>query len=217
MTAVVYPAGFPEEWKAQGLKPFFYRAIYIDCPWRFSGGTKGRPQHYKRMTDVELAAMPIWMLAHPEGCHVFAWITSPMFERALAIIKQWNPSGALVKDCIRYSGRAFIWIKTHKRLRNLGASLFVHPGSLHKGMGYTIRKCGEDVWLFKYRKPKRKSKNVEEIIFDPVREHSRKPDEIYERIEAYCDGPYVEIFSRGGRQGWAAFGDEVGKFTKKAA
>jgi MT-A70 protein len=38
------------------------------------------------------------------------------------------------------------------------------------------------------------------------REHSRKPDEQYEIIEACSPGPFVELFARGTRAGWIARG-----------
>jgi len=60
---------------------------------------------------------------------------------------------------------------------------------------------------------KRKSKAVRQLIFSSVREHSRKPDEVYERVEALFDGPYLELFSRTERPGWDAVGNEVGKFS----
>jgi N6-adenosine-specific RNA methylase IME4 len=59
-------------------------------------------------------------------------------------------------------------------------------------------------------KPKRLSKSVRELIVAPRREHSRKPDEIYSRIEALCDGPYLEMFSRFPRSGWDCVGIEDG-------
>jgi N6-adenosine-specific RNA methylase IME4 len=37
---------------------------------------------------------------------------------------------------------------------------------------------------------------VRELIIAPRREHSRKPDEIYHRIEALCAGPFVELYAR---------------------
>jgi N6-adenosine-specific RNA methylase IME4 len=60
--------------------------------------------------------------------------------------------------------------------------------------------------------PVRLSKGVRELIVAPKREHSRKPDETYRRIEALCEGPYVELFARQQWPGWIAIGDEVGKF-----
>src|SRR5262249_61440845 len=41
------------------------------------------------------------------------------------------------------------------------------------------------------------------------REHSRKPDEQYEIIEACSPGPFVELFGRGSRKGWKTWGDQA--------
>jgi len=41
------------------------------------------------------------------------------------------------------------------------------------------------------------------------REHSRKPDEQYEIIEACSPGPYLELFARGVREGWKTWGNEA--------
>ena len=38
----------------------------------------------------------------------------------------------------------------------------------------------------------------------------RKPDEAYSRIEALCEGPYLELFARGQRPGWDSWGTEAG-------
>jgi N6-adenosine-specific RNA methylase IME4 len=57
------------------------------------------------------------------------------------------------------------------------------------------------------------SAGVRELIVAPVREHSRKPDETYQRIEQFCAGPYVELFARQRRPNWDSWGDQVGKFN----
>jgi N6-adenosine-specific RNA methylase IME4 len=41
------------------------------------------------------------------------------------------------------------------------------------------------------------------------REHSRKPDEQYDLIEACSPGPYLELFARGTRNEWATWGHEA--------
>lgn len=41
------------------------------------------------------------------------------------------------------------------------------------------------------------------------REHSRKPDEQYEIIEACSPGPYLELFGRGVRRGWSTWGHQA--------
>lgn len=58
---------------------------------------------------------------------------------------------------------------------------------------------------------------MRELIVAPRREHSRKPDEVYSRIEALCDGPYVELFARQQSPNWICVGDEAGKFQVEAA
>jgi N6-adenosine-specific RNA methylase IME4 len=48
------------------------------------------------------------------------------------------------------------------------------------------------------------------VINAPRREHSRKPDEAYEMVEAmYPELPKIELFARQARPGWRAWGNEV--------
>jgi N6-adenosine-specific RNA methylase IME4 len=46
------------------------------------------------------------------------------------------------------------------------------------------------------------------VISTRKREHSRKPDELYDIIEACSPGPYLELFARHPRKGWAQWGNE---------
>ena len=43
------------------------------------------------------------------------------------------------------------------------------------------------------------------------REHSRKPDELYDIIEARRPSPRVELFARHLRQGWYQWGNQLGQ------
>ena len=52
------------------------------------------------------------------------------------------------------------------------------------------------------------------MIVSPRREHSRKPDEAYERIEALCEGPYLELFARARRPGWDGWGNQSEGFRR---
>ena len=83
-------------------------------------------------------------------------------------------------------------------------------------MGFTTRKNAEDCLLFRTGMPQRLARDVREVIVSPVREHSRKPDEAIARIERFCPGPRVELFAREARDGWDAWGDEVGMFNVSA-
>ena len=186
-----------------GLQRRHYRLILMDPPWHFSGGAKDRPQHYPRLKDHEMVPMPIRDLAHPDGAWLMMWVTSPKLADAIKLGKGWS---------FRYSGRAFVWIKTHRKLEARQRALFVHPDSIHRGTGYTTRKNAEDVLLFKVGKPKRRARDVFEVIFAPPRENSRKPDETHERIERFCAGPYCELFARSQRPGWDVWGNQVDLF-----
>jgi N6-adenosine-specific RNA methylase IME4 len=41
------------------------------------------------------------------------------------------------------------------------------------------------------------------------REHSRKPDELYDIVEACSPGPRLELFARGSRPGWHSWGNQA--------
>jgi N6-adenosine-specific RNA methylase IME4 len=142
------------------------------------------------MSDQEIAALPLADLAHPSGCNFFVWTISPLNERFWTRVwPAWKAQG------LRYSGRAFVWIK-----------LTPNGEKLHVGQGQTTRKNAEDVLLFKTGRPKRLVKNVHEIIVTKRGKHSEKPDEFYSRVERYCDGPRADVFARRRRPGWDAFG-----------
>ena len=61
--------------------------------------------------------------------------------------------------------------------------------------------------------PKRLARDVRELLITPVREHSRKPDELYAEVERYAAGPYLELNARTKRPGWDSWGNEAGKFV----
>ena len=84
---------------------------------------------------------------------------------------------------------------------------------LFHGGWLPTRKNVEISWLGRRGKPKRLSTSLRELIIAPRREHSRKPDEQYQRIEQFCAGPYVELFARTRRAGWHQWGDELGCFV----
>lgn len=177
-----------------------FAAIHVDAAWLFKAGTKGRPQHYKRMTLDEIKAMPVAACA-ADDCWLFFWTTGPHLEQAFEVLKAWG---------FKYSAMGFVWVKLNK---NAGG-LFFLLRDIFMGQGYTTRHNAEFCLLAKRGKPKRMSKKVHEIILAPRREHSRKPDEVFDRIEEYAAGPYLELFSRESRPGWAAWGDESGKFDR---
>jgi hypothetical protein len=77
------------------------------------------------------------------------------------------------------------------------------------GQGYWTRANPETCWLATRGKPQRLHTDVRQLIVAPIREHSRKPDEIHDRIERLVAGPYLELYARRERPGWLTWGDEL--------
>ena len=189
-----------------------FGAVLADPPWHFKTftnevGDRDPRNHYGVMSLDDIKALPVAQHAAPDS-HLFLCGTWPMLAEALDVMNAWG---------FRYSGVAFVWAKLRRGFR----SPFVIPrfmeSDFHVGLGYTTRKNTEFVLLGRRGSPNRQAMNVRELIIAPVREHSRKPDEIRERIERYCVGPYLELFGRQRRKGWTVRGDEVGKFGGSGA
>jgi N6-adenosine-specific RNA methylase IME4 len=177
----------------------------------YSPKGEGRsPQTYYRCDSFEeLAKLPVADFA-AENCFLFSWIPPRSVFLTKPLMEAWG---------FKFSGRAFCWAKLNKR----------SPGWF-MGNGYGTRHNVEDCWLGRRGKPQRKSKGVRELIADELsediedeviiarrREPGRKPDEIYRRIEALCDGPYLELFARQQWPGWICVGNESSKFSVEAA
>ena len=112
-----------------------------------------------------------------------------------------------VIDCIQtikewgfeYKTCAFSWVKKNKK-----------SDSLFWGLGYWTRANNEICLLATKGKPKRVSKAVHQVVLDKIREHSRKPDCVRDRIVDLCgDLPRIELFARQKADGWDAWGNEV--------
>lgn len=91
--------------------------------------------------------------------------------------------------------------------------MFRDDADVQVGMGYWTRANSEVCLLATRGKPKRLNADVRQGIIEPRREHSRKPDCIYDRIERLVSGPYCELFARNSpRDGWDKWGNQIGKF-----
>jgi N6-adenosine-specific RNA methylase IME4 len=194
-----------------------FAAIVADPPWHFRARTalqmsnwtsrRDAEKHYAVMGCDDIAALPVRDLAARDA-HLFLWTTGPCLRQSFDVMEAWG---------FRYSAVAFTWVKL-KRSHN-PMQLCVLPtaeSDLHVGLGLTTRKNAEFVLLGRRGNAKRVAKNVRELILAPVREHSRKPDEMFARVRQYCAGPYLELFSREQRPGWTCWGNETGKFGSAA-
>lgn len=185
-----------------------FGVVTCDPPWRFKSNSAAAPgrnamRHYDCMTLEEIKAMPVGDVAAPD-CHLFLWITGPFLSIGahLPILKAWG---------FKPTAMGFVWVKLN---RSVTGDTF-RAKDLFMGGGFTTRKNGEFVILAKRGRPKRLAADVLDIIMSPVREHSRKPDEFFRRVERYCEGPRLELFGRESRPGWAVWGDQSTMFDEE--
>ena len=175
-----------------------YSTILIDPPWRFTNRTgKVAPEHrrlhrYRTMSTEEIAALPVSEHAD-EKSHLYLWCPNALLAEGLHIMRAW---GFTYKTNL-------VWYKVRK-----------DGGPDGRGVGFYFRNVTELV-LFGVRgslrtlAPGRRQVNV---IVKRKREHSRKPDELYEIIEQCSPGPYLELFARERRENWTQWGDEVDSY-----
>lgn len=203
------------DWPFGDLPKQSFQCICADPPWHFKARTalqmtnwtsrRDAEKHYAVMGIDDIMALPVRDLAAPDA-HLWIWTTGPCLAMTFDVIKAWG---------FRYSAVGFTWVKL-KRSHNSGQLRLISSGDLdhelHVGLGLTTRKNAEFCLLARRGNAKRTAKNVREIIMTPVREHSRKPDEAYSRIERYCAGPYLELFARQSRRNWSTWGNEKQKF-----
>lgn len=173
-----------------------YGTIIADPPWSFTThSTKGHGKsphaHYECMDIDAIAAVPVASVAAPD-CALFMWATAPMLPQALAVMDEW---GFQFKT-------AGAWAKQSKT----GAKWAF-------GTGYCFRSAAEFFLLGTRGRPAVQSRSVRNLIAAPVREHSRKPDDLHAMAEALYAGPRLELFARERRPGWDAWGNEADKFT----
>jgi N6-adenosine-specific RNA methylase IME4 len=173
-----------------------FATLLADPPWRFINRTgKMAPEHrrlsrYGTLTVAEIAALPVPQILLPTA-HLYLWVPNALLPEGLRVLDAW---GFAYKSNI-------IWHKLRK-----------DGGSDGRGVGFYFRNVTELV-LFAVRgkdartlAPGRRQVNY---IGTRKREHSRKPDELYDIIEACSPGPYLELFARGIRDEWAQWGEQA--------
>ena len=171
-----------------------YDVILADPPWTFSvWNAEKSDRHishkYNLMSIEEICALPVADLTE-ENCALFLWATWPNILDAFRVIESWGFS---------YRTLGWEWIKAKE-------SGF----GFHFGMGYYTRSNPEPCMLAVKGKMSVEAHDVSALIYTPVREHSRKPDEQYNKIERlYPNKRYLELFARHKRDGWDAWGNEI--------
>jgi N6-adenosine-specific RNA methylase IME4 len=173
-----------------------FATVLADPPWQFINRTgKVAPEHrrlnrYGTMSLPEIAALPVADALAPTA-HLYLWVPNALLPDGLHVMKAWG---------FEYKSN-IVWHKLRK-----------DGGSDGRGVGFYFRNVTE-ILLFGVRgknartlQPGRTQVNY---MGTRKREHSRKPDEQYELIEACSPGPHLEMFSRGTRRGWTVWGNQA--------
>lgn len=177
---------------AEGRK---FGAILIDPPWKFvarGAGGEGRSagEHYTTSGLDPIKALPLAELA-ADNCIMFMWMVDWCPKWAFELIEHWG---------FEHKTTAFTWAKEN-----------ASGEGWHMGQGYWTRSNPEDCWLATRGHPQRMNADVRQLIVAPVMDHSRKPDEIHDRIMRLVEGPYLEIYARRPRDGWVTWGNEISR------
>lgn len=170
-----------------------FKVIYIDCPWSYRdkalAGQRGAGCKYKVQSQEWLKSLPISKITDKD-CALFMWVTMPKLNECFEVLKAW---GFEYKTC------AFTWIKKNRK-----------TDSLFWGMGRWTRANSELCLIATKGKPKRINAGIHSVVMTSVEKHSKKPDEVRQRIVGLCgDVPRIEIFAREQVDGWTCVGNEI--------
>jgi N6-adenosine-specific RNA methylase IME4 len=186
-----------------------FACVSMDFPRHFetrSPKGQGRsPSRHYATHPAEAIANLLLTTVLARDAWLFLWWPDPALPEALEVVRALG---------FAFSAKAFTWIKTLPSLARGPRQISTHDieRMLAMGNGFTTRKNSESCWLGRRGKPQILSRSVREIIVAPRREHSRKPDEFYRRVEAFCPGPRLDLFGRQSRPNWVAYGLEATKF-----
>lgn len=172
-----------------------FRTVLADPPWRFTNRTgKVAPEH-KRLDRYDTMSLPEIMALPVGGCvadtaHLYLWVPNALLPEGLQVLQAWG---------FRYVSN-IVWAKRRK-----------DGGPDGRGVGFYFRNVTE-LLLFGVRGSMRTlapARSQVNMLETRKREHSRKPDEQYDLIEACSPGPFLELFARYPREGWHVWGAEA--------
>ena len=179
-----------------------FGTILADPPWEFKNRTgKIAPEYkkekkYKTLTLEEIKSLPIDRVASKRS-HLYLWVPNALIKEGLEVMEEW---GFTYKTNL-------VWNKIRK-----------DGGSDGRGVGFYFRNTTELV-LFGVRgtkvRTKKPGRTQVNMIRTRRREHSRKPDELYEIIEKCSFGPFIELFARGPRKNWTVWGNQSKSYKIK--
>jgi N6-adenosine-specific RNA methylase IME4 len=168
-----------------------YNVISIDPAWNYEGENKNITSYDANGRRVanpypEMSTQEIKDIKLPllNDSVVFLWTTHKFLPDAFDILKNWN---------LDYKA-TLVWNKEKI------------------GMGAWFRMQCEFCLVGIKGKPYWDNTTYRDIINEPRRQHSRKPDAFFDMVDKITLGRKLEYFSREKREGWDVFGNDVNKY-----
>jgi len=184
-----------------------YQIIYADPPWKYgskelygdkiNGYKNGQRKRfanierkYKTMKVEDICNLPVIDIIDND-CACFLWVTDSHLKQGIKVLESWG---------FKYKTIAFVWLKKY------------HTGTrVYNFAPWTLKST--EICLFGTRGTMGKYKkcnNVKQLVEAERTKHSKKPDEVRNRIEKlFGDLPRIELFAREKTKGWDVWGNEV--------
>lgn len=162
-----------------------FDVVVIDPPWNY--GREYDPESSRVANPYPEMNQEDLLLIDPpfsDNCVLFLWTTHQFIWDAKELLDHWG-----------FSYKAnLVWDKEKI------------------GMGAWFRMQCEFCLVGIKGKPYFNNTTWRDIIREPRRQHSRKPDVFYEMVEDVTAGRKLDYFSREKREGWEVIGNETNKF-----
>ena len=170
-----------------------YKIIYADPPWEYKSSdciakksclSKEHKEHYSYMSWENLLKLSIKDICD-KNCLLFMWTTSPKLNEAIPLGEAWG---------FKYSTVAFVWDKkrlnpSYYTMSQIEICLVFRRGNIPKPRGL---------------------RNIRQFLSEERTIHSKKPDEIRNRItQMFPIQNKIELFARQKTEGWDVWGNEV--------
>lgn len=200
-----------------------FRVVYADPGWPEKAGSVtcpapaasrgGAAAHYKNRRTMTMDEIKNFRLPPiTDDAWLFLWTTQRHLHNgcAMTAMERWG---------FRDTGSEFVWVKmTEKfhgpeivdpRHRLQAAFSPVRPVRPVFGMGYYARIGHETLLIGRRGRPRPLSHSLRSVVYAPRGKHSEKPEIFASIIEAFSEGPYVELFARRRRPGWTSLGNQL--------
>jgi N6-adenosine-specific RNA methylase IME4 len=183
-----------------------YDIIVADPPWSYYGqqdkwGSAQKFYNTMSLDDIiETGGLPDNL---SDNGILFLWATSPLLDVAMEAIRRWG---------LHFRGVAFVWVKTKKNEPETPIKAQGVRPSIVKPTTEYVLACSR---VAKGRPLPLNDESICQVILAPKREHSRKPDELFTRIESmYPDATKLEMYARQSRPGWDNWGNQTDLFDE---